>query len=411
MKSVVLKSLWPWAIWALGTSFVLFQFVMQLSSGIFVESLMRSFPMTSFTAGVLSGSYYYIYLILQTPAGMLIDRYGVRKLLGTGGLVCALGCYLFATAHAYYVAEIGRILMGGGSAFAFVGTLYLISQWFPTSRFAFMMGISDMFASLGTLSFNVVIAHMIAEESWRDVMLVASGIAASIGILIWLVVRDHSPEIKVEKHLHVKPQGLKVILKDYRFWINGIYVGILFSILGVFSGLWGVPFIALQNNISITQATFIASSIFIGLAVACPTIGWFYTKLRRQLHLVLFFATGMAGLLLTLLIYYPPKSLVVYTAIMISLGVLSCVYLFNFSYAKEISPYNTETTTMGFTNTLCVGMVPILQALTGWLMHMSHHFKGVGELNSISDYHVALAALPISLFIASIMGLFLKHKE
>lgn len=407
----VLRRLWPWAIWILGTSFVLFQFIMQLSSGVFVKSLMNSFPMTTFTAGILSGSYYYVYLMFQTPAGMLIDRYGVRKLLSIGGLVCGLGCYLFATAHHFYSAEIGRILMGGGSAFAFIGTLYLIGQWFPVSQFAFMMGLSDTFASLGTLGFNVIIASMVAEDGWRHVMLIASGIAASIGVLIFLIVRDHPPEMTVmKKHLQVNPQGLKIILKDYRLWMNGIYVGILFSILGVFSGLWGVPFIALQNNISITQATFIASSIFVGLAVACPTIGWFYTKLRRKLHLVLFLATAISALLLVVLIYFPPKSLWVYTSLMIGLGVVSCVYLFNMSYAREISPEHSVTTALGFTNTLCVAMVPVLQALTGWLLHISHKKTGVGALNSISDYHIALSLLPISLIVASFIGLMLKSE-
>lgn len=412
MNKVLLRRLWPWAIWVLGTSFVLFQFIMQLSSGVFVKSLMNSFPMTSFMAGILSGSYYYVYLLFQTPAGMLIDRYGVRKLLSVGGLVCALGCYLFATANSFYTAEMGRILMGGGSAFAFIGTLFLIGQWFPVSQFAFMMGLSDTFASLGTLGFNVIIANAIAEEGWRHVMLIASGVAASIGVLIFLIVRDHPPEISVaKKQLQVNPQGLKIILTDYRLWINGIYVGILFSILGVFSGLWGVPFIALQNNISIAEATFIASSIFIGLAVACPTIGWFYTKLRRKLHWVLFSATAVAALLLIILIYFPPKSLWAYTSVMIGLGVVSCVYLFNMSYAREISPQNSVTTALGFTNTLCVALVPVLQAFTGWLLHISHAKTGVGELNSLSDYHIALSILPISLIIASFIALLLRHEN
>jgi hypothetical protein len=84
------------------------------------------------------------------------------------------------------------------------------------------------------------------------------------------------------------------------------------------------------------------------------------------------------------------------------------VYLFNISYAREISPQNSVTTALGFTNTLCVAMVPVLQALTGWLLHISHKKTGVGVLNSISDYHIALSLLPISLIIASFIGLMLK---
>ena len=173
------RRLWPWAIWAIGTSFILFQFLLQLSTGVMVERLMQAFAISSIAAGFLSGSYYYIYLILQTPAGILVDRFGARLLLSGGGLVCALGCWLFAFSSSVYVAQVGRLLMGGGSAFAYVGTLFLIGQWFPVARFAFLLGLADMVATIGTLGFNVVVAKSLEHEGWRHLMDEASIIAAT----------------------------------------------------------------------------------------------------------------------------------------------------------------------------------------------------------------------------------------
>ncbi len=94
----------------------------------------------------MSGAYYYVYVVLQTPAGMLIDRFGARLILSLGALVCALGCGLFTVSHAIWITDVGRILMGGGSAFAFVGTLYLIGNWFPAAYFGMMLGLSDLIA-------------------------------------------------------------------------------------------------------------------------------------------------------------------------------------------------------------------------------------------------------------------------
>src|SRR3990167_9319057 len=70
--------------WIISGLFVFFQFALQLSSGEMVTGLMRSFNLTAFGAGVLASSYYYIYVSLQTPAGLLVDMFGPRRLLSAG---------------------------------------------------------------------------------------------------------------------------------------------------------------------------------------------------------------------------------------------------------------------------------------------------------------------------------------
>ncbi len=75
------KSHLAWLIWGVSAAFVLFQFFLQLSSGEMVGGLMKSFGLTALGGGVLASAYYYIYVALQTPAGMLMDRYGPRLLL------------------------------------------------------------------------------------------------------------------------------------------------------------------------------------------------------------------------------------------------------------------------------------------------------------------------------------------
>jgi len=123
-----------WLVWLVAASFVLFQFCIQLTSGEMVGGLMKSFSLSALGAGFLASSYYYIYVLLQTPAGMLMDRYGPRRLLSIGAAVMMLGSLLFASAHSLTFAILGRVFMGGGAAFAFVGSINLISRWFPAHQ-------------------------------------------------------------------------------------------------------------------------------------------------------------------------------------------------------------------------------------------------------------------------------------
>jgi fucose permease len=76
-----------WSVWMVSAVFVLFQFFLQLSSGEIIGGLMKTFALTAFGAGVLVSSYYYIYVLLQVPAGMLMDRYGSRGILSAGALI------------------------------------------------------------------------------------------------------------------------------------------------------------------------------------------------------------------------------------------------------------------------------------------------------------------------------------
>src|SRR3990167_4222248 len=124
-----------WGMWGVAVTFVLFQFGLQLSSGQIVDGLMQSFALTAFGGGVLASVYYYIYVLLQAPAGFLIDRYGVRRLLSMGAATCGIGCFVFGWAPTIGWAVLGRLLMGFGAAFAFVGALNIVSRWFAIRQF------------------------------------------------------------------------------------------------------------------------------------------------------------------------------------------------------------------------------------------------------------------------------------
>lgn len=401
----------PWLIWSIGTVFVVFQFLLQLSSGVMVERLMNAFTMSAFAAGLMSGAYYYIYVALQTPAGMLIDRYGARELLSGGGIVCALGCFLFAASTTVWVADLARVLMGGGSAFAYVGMIYLVTKWFPARHFGLMIGLSDFVATFVTVGCNVYLATLLEKMSWRISMVFAGIIATLIGIFAYIIIRNRATSVantKPQQRLTFSEQA-KIVTKDPVLWLNGVYVGIIFAIMAVFSGMWGIPFIEVQLGVSNATATLLASMIYVGTAIACPIAGWIYPHVRQHLRQIFFGAPLLICITFVWLIYWPPTSLVLFAVLMIFVGAFSCVYVLCYTYVNDIAQDNVKTTAIGFTNSLCVVTVPILQPLVGYLLQFSHAagvVAGKGTYDA-ADYQFALAVLPITLIIASGLSLFI----
>src|SRR5215470_1538925 len=83
--------------WLTGALFFLYAWVLRVSPSVMVEELMRDFSVGAAVLGSLSAAYFYGYAGMQIPVGVLLDRFGPRRLLAVAALACAGGCVLFAT--------------------------------------------------------------------------------------------------------------------------------------------------------------------------------------------------------------------------------------------------------------------------------------------------------------------------
>ena len=107
---------------------------------IYGRAISVSFSLSATKAGFMISSYYYIYCLLQIPAGFLTDNYGPKYFIIFGLLICAAGCFLFANSTVFLYAEIGRLLMGGGLSFAFVSVAYITGKYLPKKMFSSACG-------------------------------------------------------------------------------------------------------------------------------------------------------------------------------------------------------------------------------------------------------------------------------
>ena len=226
-----------WSIWMCANLFVFFQFFLQLSGGVIANDLISSFHTNALGVAILAGSYYYVYVALQMPAGALIRRFGPRRLLSWGALVCSLGCLLFATTQSIFIAEMGRILMGGGTAFAFVGSMYLAHEWFPVEQFSMMVGVAETLGMLGIVFGESLLAKALHYKSWQYVMLIAALIAFILSLLCYLIIQDTprgNLSLSRERTQLSWWQHLKPVLAKPAIWANGLYTGCIYTITTVF---------------------------------------------------------------------------------------------------------------------------------------------------------------------------------
>src|SRR5215510_7446076 len=85
--------------WLTAALFFFYAWVLRVAPSVMVEELMRDFAVGAAVLGNLSAAYFYGYAGMQIPVGLLLDRFGPRRLMTGAALICAFGCVLFAASH------------------------------------------------------------------------------------------------------------------------------------------------------------------------------------------------------------------------------------------------------------------------------------------------------------------------
>lgn len=388
--------------WLVSVSFMLFQFFLQLSSGIVLNCLTKEISLSAYEAGFIASAFYYVYTVLQIPVGMLFDKKNSRTLLIFSSIICGLGCILFAYSSSLLSLAIARFIMGSGSAFAFVGVTHILREYFDPNKLGFMLGLSQTLAFFVTVIFIFVMGFLNTEILWRKLMLYSGFCGLTITVLCILLLPNKPPAPNIH-HISIW-QSLKTLCLNKLAWFNGIYVGSGFAIITVFGAMWAVPFIQIKTGCNMHMASVLDACLFLGAGLGCP----FYNKIESLIQsrkIMLFMAYFITALLFLTTLFIPNNSLVLMGILMFAMGVISGSYIVSFTIANEISPPKAESTSSGFTNMFAVISAPIFQPLEGFLLDNFKH----SEQYQLIDYQYSLLLIPALLFIAAFIGLLLPE--
>jgi len=401
-----------WLIWSLSAFFMFYKNAIEVSLSVMTGELMSEFSINGTQLGSLAASYFYAYLIMQIPAGFLIDRFGPKKITTISIAFCGIGSILFAHATGLTSASIGRFLTGVGASFAAINCIKLITNWFPTSRVAFMTGLMMTVGMLGAVGGQAPLSYLIHQEGWRLSIQGIGFFGIALSVLFFLCVENHPRN----KEVHVAPQNMKFlsavkqVVSNKTGWLLSLYSGLAFAPVLVFGGLWGVPFLVSFYSLSPTQASHSVSLIFIGFAIGAPLSGWFSDWMKSRL-IVMRAGTWISLVTILLILYTPPISVNILNGLLLLFGASISGFLVCFTMIREINKPILAATAIGFMNAFDAFFGAISEPLSGFILDLNwtgELFNGA-PIFTLQAYKIALSILPLYLIGAVISLRFMKE--
>ncbi len=406
----------PFVVWLFGSMFFLVDYIVRVSPSVLTPTLMTQFHADAFAIGGFAGFFYYAYISMQIPVGVLVDRFGPKKLLVISTAICAISTFMFASMDSLIFGYISRLLLGFGAAFAFVGTLKLISLWFSAKRFALLAGITQALGMVGATIGQGPMATLYQNFGWRSCMYGLAIFFVILCLLILFIVRDANPylehtDINTKENLKIFP-SLCFVLKSKQTWLNCFYIGLLYGPTTCFGEQWGASFLAQSQGISIEQAGHQTGILFIGLAVGCPILGYISDILKRRL--IVMRASALVCLItLFLIIYIPNNDFVHYGAptILFIFGFFNSGIVISYALAAEINRRQYTGMALGLTNMLTIIIGAVMIPIVGFIL--DHLWNGIitngVHTFAVPDYQLAFIALPIGLIIAFLITFFQRE--
>ena len=257
--------------------------------------------------GFLTSTYLITFAVIQLPLGVLLDKYGPRKIEAVLLLFAAMGSAIFASATSFNMLVIGRALIGLGVSACLMAAFKSFVQWFPSDRLPLANGLHMTAGGLGVLCASSPTAWLLENLIWRDLFWILAVATLLVAIIIFLVVPDKpSPVAKVRMTHHI--MGIFHVFNDRYFWrIIPISVSTQATALALI-GLWTGPWFA---DIAGFNDTEVANSLLlIGISMIAGYIMIGYTAYflsKRGINSITVALVGMSLFMLTqiILVFHP----------------------------------------------------------------------------------------------------------
>jgi MFS family permease len=343
-----------WVVWAVGLTAYLIGVLHRTSFGVAGLDAAARFDAAPAALSGFVVLQLLVYASLQVPVGVLLDRFGARRLIVIGALTMAAGQLLLALAGGLPLAILARVLVGTGDALTFISVLAVVGAWFPVRRVPLLTQLTGLIGQLGQVLSAVPLAAVLQGPGWTPAFVSAAALGVAVAIAVHVVVRDRPPGAPTPPPAPSPREVVDGLVSSWRepgtrlgFWTH---MGTQFSGM-VFALLWGVPYLVAGQGFSPGAAS-VLLTVLVGVGIVVgPLFGEFTARhpLRRSWLVLTVIATTALTWTVVLVVPPPaPRWLLVLLVVVLALG--GPASMIGFDYARTVNPGHRHGTAVGIVN-------------------------------------------------------------
>jgi len=402
-------------MWGIPAFLFLFAFFHRAAPGVFAKELMQAFGVTGAIVGLLSATYFYAYAGLMIPAGVLVDRLGVRRVVAAGGFVMGAGTLLMALAAGSVPLFAGRFLVGTGASVTFVGALKIAAAWFPASYFATLSAATAATGVLGGLVGTAPLAWLATGLGWRGALAVVGVVTLGGAILCFALVRDQPPD-RADAALPAPAwpavlAGLGRVLGNPHTWPPFLAFFFLYSATNNLF-FWVVPCLRDVYGLGMTEAAFYATATSLALLVAGPLTGFVSDRVLRRRRLpYTVLTTAQFGAWLVFVLTLGRLPLWALYALFFGMGLVGGAFVLTWPLGREVNPPELAGIAVAAVNLGAFVGAALTQGPLGALLdaRWAGETLGGARVYPVEAYRASFAACAVLVLCASLTSLFFRE--
>ncbi len=390
----------PWIVCLSAGLFFFYEFIQLHMFNSLSTHLMQDFSINAWQLGLLSNTYLMADVVFLLPAGIILDRFSVRRVILTAIMICVIGTLGFSLTHSIYLAGAFHFLSGIGNAFCFLSCILLTSRWFEPKRQALVIGIIVTMAMTGGWLAQTPLAIITSSIGWRSTLLLIAGLGAAIMLLIFAVVSDYpkgqKPVVKETTGNELGFwQGLALAAKNPQNWLCGLYTSLFNLPIMILGASMGDLYLCQAHNMSISAASTASGMLFIGTIIGAPLAGWISDLMeRRKLPMMI---GGIASLLIISYIFYGP-GLTPNSAIVtfFMLGLFTSSQVISYPMINESNPGEIRGTALAIASVIIMGGAFVMTQVFVYVLQMgwSHTYVNNIAYYAPEEYFNAMLIFP-----------------
>ncbi len=373
-----------WIAWIIASIFYAYQYILRVMPNIMLQDIMTEFSVDTAVFGQFSGIYYIGYSLIHLPVGIMLDRYGPRKVMSCCMLLTVLGLSPLLWSSSFFYPILGRLLIGIGSSAAILGVFKVIRIAFEEKRFAQMLSFSVMIGLIGAIYGGGPVNSMLAIMGYKTVILLFAVLGTILAAITYLTI----PEISTSKEENVL-SNVKEVLQSKKVIYTCLFAGLMVGPLEGFADVWSSVFLENAYGLEKALASSLPSMIFVGMCFGSPILSFIAEKAQNYLGTII-----VAGIIMTLCFFFLLKFQLPATALSLSFVIVGICSAYQILAIYKASTY-VRSEVAGLTTAVANMIIMIF----GYGFHtvIGKTIKAFGGPGSTEALSYGIAVVPIAL--------------